>query len=121
MKHLVNWIEIPVTDMERAVRFYSAVLQEELMEMELGGNRYAMFPSEDTFNNGALVCGTHYKPSGDGVQIYLDGGSDLSLLLSRVEAAGGQVIMNKTYLGTEAGHVGMFIDSEGNRIGLQHG
>jgi predicted enzyme related to lactoylglutathione lyase len=44
----------------------------------------------------------------------------MSVVLSRVPAAGGQVIMEKTYTGEVAGYVGMFQDSEGNRIGLQH-
>jgi predicted enzyme related to lactoylglutathione lyase len=41
-------------------------------------------------------------------------------ILKHVEKAGGEVIMPKTNTGMEAGFVGMFIDSEGNKIGLQH-
>ena len=120
MQHLSNWIEIPVADMKRAVDFYNRILGAEFYEMEMGPNKYALFPAQDKYNCGALVQGEWYKPSADGALVYLDGGSDLSHILDKVSAAGGQVIMEKTYLGEQAGHVGMFLDSEGNRIGLQH-
>lgn len=121
MKHLVNWIEIPVTDLKRAQQFYSTIFGGiEFYNMEQNGNKYALFPSEDRFNAGALVEGAYYKPSPDGISIYLDGGNDMDSILKHVEKAGGEVIMPKTYTGKEAGHVGMFIDPEGNKIGLQH-
>jgi hypothetical protein len=37
-----------------------------------------------------------------------------------VKKAGGEVIMPKSFTGKEAGYVGMFIVSVGNKIGLQH-
>ena len=120
MKHLINWVEIPVTDMNRASAFYGNILGAELHRMELGPVTYAMFPAEDRFNTGALAMGEYYKPSADGLTVYLDGGEDLNNILSKVNDAGGQVIMEKTFLSPEAGYVGMFMDSEGNRIGLQH-
>src|SRR4030095_16331941 len=120
MKHLINWVEIPVTDLKRAKKFYNTVFDLEFVEMEQNGNKYAIFPSEDKFNSGALVQGEYYKPSSNGISIYLDGGKDMDNILKHVEKAGGQVIMPKTYTGKEVGHVGMFVDSEGNKIGLQH-
>ena len=120
MKHLINWVEIPVTDMQRAKSFYSTILSVELNTMEMGGNMYALFPTEDRFNCGALVQGKYYKPGSDGIVIYLDGGDDLNNILLKVNEAGGQVIMERMFLSVEAGHIGMFIDSEGNKIGLQN-
>lgn len=120
MKHLSNWIEIPVKDMKRAVSFYSNILGVSFHEMPMGPNHYALFPTEDRFNSGALVQGEGYNPSADGTVVYLDGGTDLSIILNKVEAAGGQVILEKMYLGDQAGYIGFFIDSEGNKIGLQH-
>jgi predicted enzyme related to lactoylglutathione lyase len=49
-----------------------------------------------------------------------DRGSDLDCVLSKVKTAGGKVILHKTYLSKEAGWIGLFSDTEGNRIGLQH-
>jgi predicted enzyme related to lactoylglutathione lyase len=120
MKHLTNWIEIPVTDMKRAVSFYGKILGIALHEMAIGDMTYALFPSENKFNCGALALGKYYKPSADGVTIYLDGGDDLNKILERVTPAGGMVITEKMFLSKEAGYIGMFIDTEGNKIGLQN-
>lgn len=120
MKHLTNWVEIPATDIKRATLFYSKILGTDLHQMEMGGNSYALFPAEDKYNCGALVQGAYYKPSMDGVVIYLDGGSDLNTILGKVNEAGGQVVMEKMFISEEAGYVGMFIDSEGNKIGVQN-
>jgi uncharacterized protein len=120
MKHLINWVEIPVTNMPRASRFYAEILGIKFIEMEIGPVKYGLFPTEDRLNCGALAQGEYYKPSADGVTIYLDGGSDLSNILSKVQSAGGTIIMEKTFLSNEAGYIGLFIDSEGNRIGLQN-
>ena len=120
MERLTNWIEIPVADMKRATAFYENILGGELHPMEMGPVSYALFPTADKYNCGALAMGEYYVPSADGVTIYLDGGNDLTRILDKVSAAGGQVIMEKTFLAPEAGYIGMFIDTEGNRIGLQN-
>ncbi len=121
MKHLLNWVEIPTTDIKRAKKFYSTILGGiDFKDMEFQGTKYALFPTQDRHNAGTLVQGEYYKPSSDGITIYLDGGKDMDNILKHVEKAGGEVIMPKTNTGMEAGFVGMFIDSEGNKIGLQH-
>lgn len=121
MKHLINWVEIPTADIDRAKKFYSAILGDiQFQDMEMNGTNYAMFPSQDNFNTGALVKGAYYKPSPEGITVYLDGGKDMDSILKHVEKAGGEIIMPKTFTGKEAGYVGMFLDSEGNKIGLQH-
>jgi predicted enzyme related to lactoylglutathione lyase len=120
MKHLVNWAEIPVIDMGRAKAFYEKILGAQLQTMSLGKSEYSLFPSEDKFNSGALAHGDGYVPGSNGVMVYLDGGNDLDTILSKVKTAGGKVILPKTYLSKEAGWIGLFSDTEGNRIGLQH-
>jgi predicted enzyme related to lactoylglutathione lyase len=120
MKHLINWVEIPVSDMGRAMAFYGKILGAQLQTMSLGKSQYALFPSEDRFNSGALACGEGYVPGANGVTVYLDGGDDLDSILSKVKAAGGKVMLPKTWLSKEAGWIGLFADTEGNRIGLQH-
>jgi len=85
MKHLINWIEIPVTDMTRTIGFYSKALGVIFNKMELGPVKYALFPTDDRFNCGALAQGEYYKPSADGVTIYLNGGNDLIDILSKAK------------------------------------
>ena len=62
--------------------------------------------------------GNGYAPSTQGVVVYLNGGNDLSAALGRVEKAGGKVLLKKTFLSEQAGHIALFKDSEGNKIGL---
>ncbi len=121
MKHLINWVEIPSLNINQAKKFYNEILGGiKFHDMEMEGSKYALFPSEDKFNCGALVQSDYHTPSADGVTIYLDGGKDMDIILNKVEKAGGKVIMAKTYTGSDAGHIGMFLDTDGNKIGLQH-
>jgi predicted enzyme related to lactoylglutathione lyase len=118
MDHLANWIEIPVTNMERAKGFYRKLLDVDVQKMKLGDNNYAIFSVKDRFNTGCLVKGEGYVPSMEGVTVYLNGGKELSQVLARVEKAGGKIVLKKTFLSEQAGHIAYFKDTEGNKIGL---
>ena len=118
MDHLLNWLEIPVTNMKRAITFYQELLSVDLQEMKLGENDYALFAVKNNFNTGCLAKGPGYVPRTDGVVVYLNGGDDLSKPLSQVEKAGGKILLGKTFLSEEAGHIAYFQDTEGNKIGL---
>ncbi len=85
--------------------------------MENGPAQMAMFPFAPGIASGALVQSPDSKPSGSGTTVYLNGGNDLSDPLSRVEAAGGKIIMPKTSMG-ENGFVARFQDTEGNVVAL---
>lgn len=119
MKNAVNWFEIPANNFQRAKTFYEAVLQTEMAtrEMEEMGSVMALFPYEEPESGvgGSIISGPGYKPSQQGAMIYLNGGEDLSLPLSRVEKAGGKVVLPKTSLGPN-GFMAQFIDTEGNRV-----
>lgn len=119
MDHLINWLEIPVTNMQRAKAFYGAVFDVDFADMDLAGNGYALFAVEHRRNAGALVCGDGAVPSMTGTFAYLDGMNRIDELLDRVVAAGGEVLLPKTRLSDEAGDIGIFRDTEGNRVGLQ--
>jgi predicted enzyme related to lactoylglutathione lyase len=67
---------------------------------------------------GALAQGEGHVPNKQGVTIYLAGGDDLNGVLSRVEAAGGSILESKTAIGGDMGYYALFLDSEGNRIGV---
>lgn len=120
--NIVGWFEIPVADMDRAVKFYEKVLDIELQRQQMGPLDMAWFPwlEEGLGAAGSLVCHKdEYKPSMDGVLVYLTPPSgDLSIELSRVEAAGGKVLQEKRLITEEIGYMGLFIDSEGNRIAI---
>ncbi len=118
MANVINWFEIPATNFERAKKFYSAILNAELHVEEMMGVEMAFFPMEGEGVGGAICKGESYQPSANGAVPYLNGGKDLTTILNKVEAAGGKVIMPKTKITDEIGHMAFFFDTEGNKIGL---
>ena len=119
MNHMVTWSELPVTDMERAMNFYKEILSVEFKREDMSGYDYAMFATEEDAVSGALVAGEGYAPSTDGSVVYLNGGDDISVPLSKITKLGNQVVIPKTAIQDgEAGYFAQFIDSEGNRVGL---
>jgi len=116
----LNWFEISVTDINRAKKFYETIFGIEMQKQEMMGMQMAFFPSEDMNLkvSGGLVQGPMHKPSADGAKIYLNGNPDLANALSKVEQAGGKVVMPKTKISDEIGFMAWFIDSEGNAVAL---
>ena len=120
-RNVVGWFEIPVADMDRAVKFYETALNLKLERHNMGELDMAWFPSGDLPGSpGTLVYHKDfYKPCSDGVLIYFTAQSgDLSNELSKVESAGGKVLMEKKLITEDVGYMGLFIDSEGNRIAI---
>lgn len=117
MSNAINWFDIPVVNLDRAVKFYSEVLGAELPIMEADFGTMAFLPYDQGSGvGGCLAVGEGRKPSADGALVYLNGGSDLANPLSRVEKAGGKVVMPKTKVSDEVGYIGIFMDTEGNRV-----
>jgi uncharacterized protein len=120
MEHnVIGWFEIPVKDMDRAKKFYETVFQIEIQVQNFHGFHMGWFPfAEDKPGaSGSLVMHEDYEPSDKGVLIYFSA-SDISSELHRVEEAGGQVLQARTLISEEVGYMGLFLDSEGNRIAL---
>lgn len=117
----VGWFEIPVLDMDRAMRFYGQVFEVTFTKMEMPLLDMALFSSspEGKGSSGALVCNKELRvPSRDGVLIYFTAYSgDVGTELVRVVASGGTILQPKQSIG-QYGYVGIFLDTEGNRIGL---
>lgn len=119
-KNAINWIEIPVTDFERAKAFYSAIYDYQMPDMPMGPVRmgFLLYDQQNGGIGGAIVQGQGYEPTSTGVKVYLNGGADLSTVLNRVEAAGGKIIIPKTEITPELGFFATFEDTEGNQISL---
>ena len=121
-QNVVGWFEVPVSDMDRAVKFYETIFDFKLDRQNLGGLEMAWFPwnMEATGSPGSLIYEPEsYKPSADGVVIYFTANSgDVSIELARVERAGGKVLTEKKQISEEHGYMALLLDSEGNRIAL---
>jgi uncharacterized protein len=114
----VVYFEIPVTDIDRGIKFYSAVFNFVFEKDTIDKNEMALFPfkEESLGISGALAKGDIYKPTKNGTLIYFNTESiDQALLL--VIKNGGKVLYPKTSIG-DKGFVAEFEDSEGNRIAL---
>jgi predicted enzyme related to lactoylglutathione lyase len=119
---LLNWFQIPATDIDRAAKFYEAVMKTKLERMEDARMKRAFFPMDMANHDrtgGELVQSPDDKPSPDGVTIYFNSDDGVDACLARVEAAGGKVTMRRTSIG-EYGFISLFRDTEGNGIGV-HG
>lgn len=115
MSNAITWFELPATNFDRAVKFYSEILGEELQPMDHPEMKMAFFPSKDNGVGGCVTHGNGNKPQAEGTLVYLNGGEDLAEPLSRVENAGGEMLMPKTSIG-ENGFMAIFKDTEGNRV-----
>ncbi|WP_054180487.1 VOC family protein [Trabulsiella odontotermitis] len=117
MNNIINWFEIPTTDLKRAMAFYEPVMQLSLRYENMSGVEMAIFPYQDPATGGALVKFEHFTPSAQGCILYLHT-SDLKATLERVAAAGGECVFGPLELPNDIGTIALFMDSEGNRIGL---
>ena len=117
--NMVAWFEIPVNDMDRAKGFYDKVFNISINIQEMGDVLMGFFPSIEQGPGamGSLVKEESYIPSHEGTVIYFSS-DDLQIELDKVESAGGKIIQEKTRISPDHGYMGVFQDSEGNRIAL---
>ncbi len=122
MNNAISWFEIPATDLPRAQKFYETIFGIQMIPMDMDNIKMRMFPLDDmnTQVGGAVVdSGGFHKPSlTEGPLIYLNGNPDVQIIMNRVEAAGGKIMVPKTQISPDYGYMAVFVDTEGNRIGL---
>ena len=124
MDNAISWFEIPATDIDRAQKFYETIFKIQMQPMDFQGVKMRMFPIDDPMKGigGTFIdTGGFHKPSAtDGPLIYLNGNPDLQIILDRVVEAGGQVLVPKKIISDDYGDMGIFMDTEGNRIALHN-
>lgn len=122
MKNAISWFEIPVTDLDRAQKFYEAIFGIQMIPMDNFHVKMRLFPIEDPMTGigGALALAPEfYKPSAtDGPMVYLNANPDVQGVLDKVGAAGGTIVVPRTEISPEYGYFAIFIDTEGNRVAL---
>lgn len=118
MNSYISIFEIPATDISRAIAFYQAILDIEIEKMEMPGFEMGLLPYENQAVVGVIMKGEGFTPSADGTTVYLNGGENLQMVLDKVEANGGKIMVPKTPHADESGFFALFLDSEGNKLGL---
>jgi len=125
MEDLVVWNSIPVSDMDRARKFYSHVLNVPfdtppgMDGVALPGRPPGADESQPPSRIVAFNLYLGGEPSQAGPTVFLSSLGDIDGMLERVGEAGGTVDMEKQYGGEMIGWTAYFIDSEGNRIGIE--
>lgn len=117
--HVAVWFELPVSDMQRAQTFYRNVLDADFKDEAMNDFQMAIFTAEASAVSGMLVLSEQYQPSQTGAVVYFNGGENLSGPLEKAVQNGGSILMPKTPIHDgECGYFALFLDSEGNRVGL---
>lgn len=114
----ISMFEIPATDVARAIGFYEALLDIQIEQMDVAGMQMGIWPYEGQMVSGVIVQADGYKPSADGVTMYLHAGDNLQAALDKVEQNGGKILLPKTAHADGSGYFALFLDSEGNRMAL---
>jgi hypothetical protein len=119
----LNWFEIPVSDFDRAKRFYETIFSYEMPVNQMGPAKmgFFLYDFKGGKAGGAIVHHPDfYTPSENGSLIYLNCQPDLQTMLSKVEEAGGNIIQEKKEVapGQNLGFWALIRDTEGNRVAL---
>lgn len=114
----VGWFDINVSNLDRAKKFYETVFNIKLTDLPLEWGNQALFPFDQESPNisGALVEKTGFKSNENNTVVYFST-EDCVTEENRIVKAGGKIVRPKMSIG-EFGFVSIFIDSEGNTIGL---
>ena len=117
MANQIVWVDIPVRDLERAIKFYTAVLGEPVTREPFPGMTIGLLPHAQDAVSGCLYLAEDNQPSTHGPMIYLNCKGRLDQAVGLVASNGGKVLKPKHQIGPY-GFRAIVEDSEGNRIAL---
>ena len=116
-EHAVAWTEIPVSNMDDAIKFYRTVFEYDMTLDTSGPNPMAIYPNKDATLgvHGHLYPG---KPAGDGSgpTVHLTVTGKLEDAMARCDTAGGKVLCPP--ISIPPGRFVYAHDPDGNSIGL---
>lgn len=115
MAHSICHIEIPTTDMEKAIQFYRELFEWKI-EMWRGSSDYAGFDTGEEPGGGIMKVDKVSPPAGTGLLFYVMVDS-IEDTLSKAEKLGGKLVKEKTPV-ADMGWFGLFSDLDGNVIGI---
>lgn len=126
------WFEIPVTNLNRAIDFYSNALLIKVKRIMILDQEQGFLEKVDGTVSGVLIKKENYQP-GQGCTLFFYV-VDITEILSNVSEFNGTIITNKTLLKQKntsgntvitnnlidqnVGYFAEIMDSEGNRVGL---
>lgn len=121
--NVLNWFEIPVSDIDRAKTFYETILDIEMIQRKDGNDEAVFFPFDPDIVQatsgritGVLTKTDRNTPSDHGTLVYMNASPDIQLVLDKVKQSGGKIVLPRTQI--PAGFIAVIIDTEGNKVGL---
>lgn len=114
----VGWFDIYVSNLDRAKKFYETVFSIQLTDLPVEWGKQSLFPFDLNSPNisGALVEKPDIIPGRNNTVVYFET-EDCIKEEGKIEEAGGKIVQPKVSIG-DFGFVSIFIDTEGNTIGL---
>ena len=116
-KNTFCWIDIPVTNLDRAIEFYSAVLGTTVQKISEHGFEFGLLPHEENNVSGCLVVMDDRKPSQNGPLVYLNLEGQIDRALEAVKEQGCAILKPKEQIGPY-GYRAIILDTEGNAVAL---
>ncbi|HXA78959.1 MAG TPA: VOC family protein [Candidatus Acidoferrales bacterium] len=119
MPNQIVWCDIPVADLDRAIRFYSALIGQAVRKQEYSGFAIGLLPGGGPDSSGCLYIpeNNDNRPGASGPLVYMNCSGRLDDAIAKVESHGGKVVQAKHQIG-DHGFRAVILDSEGNRIAL---
>jgi uncharacterized protein len=117
MPNLLVWMDIPVRDLDRAVRFYGGVLDWKVRCEKFPGMTIGIFEHGEGDVAGCLFVADDVAPSDQGILAYFNCEGRLDEAVARVTKLGGEILQPTHPIGPY-GFRAVVKDSEGNRIAL---
>lgn len=111
-KRSLNWFEIPVSDVSKALPLYAAMLDTKLAPTAFGGDPMVMLGSD-----GCLVASKTNRPMRGGTMVYLNAHDGVRACLRRAVEAGAKVVLPETSIAPH-GTIAQIEDLDGNLVGL---
>src|SRR5262249_26088773 len=114
MSNQIVWCDIPVANLDRAIKFYSTLLGQTVSkETAPGGMTVGLLPHADEGSGACLVEMADQKPGPTGPIVYLNCEGRLDIAIAKVELNGGKILKPKHAIGPY-GFRAVIQDSEGN-------
>lgn len=116
VKDTVVWCEIPVTDLDHGIAFYSAVFDSEMKLTEMGPNPVSFFPKQGENDVSGHIYPGKPAQNGEGPSVHLHAPDTLEATVARAKEAGAEII--GPIIALPFGRFQYAIDPFGNSLGI---
>jgi uncharacterized protein len=116
-KNTFCWIDIPVTNIDRAIQFYAEILDAPVEKISEHGFVFGLLPHTENSVSGCLSIMEDRKPSKNGPLVYLNVEGRLTEATEAAKKNGGEILNAPASIGPY-GHRAIILDTEGNAVAL---